>query len=59
MPKKPVEIDLPALASTDVQKRSHGDFYKPVANKDADVKIENLITKKLNELGENVKEVEK
>ena len=28
VPKKPVEIDLPTLATTDVHKRSHSDFYK-------------------------------
>jgi hypothetical protein len=28
VPTKPVEIDLPSLSSTDIQKESHKDFYK-------------------------------
>lgn len=30
VPKKPTEIDLPDLSTTEIQKRSHQDFYDKV-----------------------------
>jgi hypothetical protein len=59
VPKKPVEIDMPALASTDVHKHQHSDFYKPETKEVVEVKSQSLITQKLEELGANVKQVEK
>jgi hypothetical protein len=63
VPTKPVEIDLPSLSSTDIQKESHKDFYKveeikeEKSEEDPEERL-SLVQQKLTVLKPNMNKVE-